>query len=122
MAKRPRLLLLNLIITDRKGFELLKLASAVSLLILLAVSSTAFGHAGEVHTYLGTVTSVGADGSFVMKTTDGEARTVVVSNSTAYRYADGGPATAADVQPGRRVAAKIGTDGKTALTVKVGRK
>ena len=100
----------------------MRLASLISLLILLAAGSTAFGHAGEVHTYLGTVTSVNADGSFVMKTTGGEARTVLVSSSTAYRYADGGPATAADVQAGKRVAAKIGTDGKTALTVKVGRK
>lgn len=93
-------------------------------LLFLFTATIAFAHAGEVHTYLGTITKLNADGSFVMKMTNGKDRTVLVSASTTYSSADGRPASASDLEVGRRVSAKISKDGKTALNVKlsVGRK
>ena len=88
----------------------------VSLLLLAAVS--AFGHAGEVHKYMGTVTAVHEDGSFGLKKTDGTAMTVAVSAKTAYVYANGSAATRAEVAAGRRVVVTISTDGKTASEIK----
>lgn len=91
----------------------------VSLLLLAALS--AFGHAGEVHTYMGTVATVHDDGSFLLKKTDGETMHVFVSNRTAYLHANGTKAARADVRAGKRVVATIAKDGKTATTVKIGR-
>ena len=91
----------------------------LSLLFVFA-ATMAFGHAGEVHTYLGTITSVNTDGSFVMKMTSGQDRTVLVSKDTTYTHADGGQGGHSDLLVGRRVAAKISEDGKTALNVKLG--
>lgn len=90
----------------------------VSLLLLAALN--AFGHAGEVHTYMGTVTATHDDGSFAIKKTDGGTFHVHVSNATAFVHADGRAATRADVAAGRRVAATISTDGKTATLVRIG--
>ncbi len=44
---------------------------ATSLFLLLAVTS-AFAHAGHIHTYMGSVTMLHGDNSFMMKTTDGK--------------------------------------------------
>ena len=86
------------------------------LLLLLAVN--AFGHAGEVHTYMGSVSAVNGDGSFTLDGTDGKTHHVAVAQSTVFRNADGSPAAAADLAVGKRVVATISTDGKTASMIK----
>lgn len=96
----------------------MKKIAAVSLLLLLA-TTVAFGHAGEVHSYMGTITSVNEDGSFQLKKTDGQAIDVLVGKATTYLHADGRAASAGDVKAGLRVVVKISTDGKTALSVKM---
>lgn len=81
----------------------------------------AFAHAGEVHSYMGTVTSVEEDGGFELKKTDGETMHVQVSKTTAYLFADGEKAGPGDLKAGSRVVAKISDDGKTALIIKMSR-
>jgi len=97
----------------------MKKIAAVSLLLLLATATVAFGHAGEVHSYMGTITTVNEDGSFQLKKTDGQAIDVLVGKATTYLHADGRAASASDVKTGLRVVVKISTDGKTALSVKM---
>ena len=92
----------------------------VSLLLLVALN--AFGHAGEVHTYMGTVTALHDDGSFMLKKTDGKTMHVMVSDKTAYLHANGKAATRAELTAGKRVVATISTDGKTASTIKIAAK
>ena len=89
----------------------------VSLLLVAALH--AFGHAGEVHTYMGTVTAKHDDGSFMLKKTDGKTMHVLVSEKTAYLHANGRAATPADLTTGKRVVATIAKDGRTATTVKI---
>ncbi len=89
-------------------------------LLLLFTATLAFAHAGEVHTYLGTITTINADGSFVLKLTNGKERTVLISENTTYTHADGQAARHSELAAGKRVAAKISNDGKTALNVKLG--
>ena len=90
--------------------------------LLLFVALNAFGHAGEVHTYLGTVTALHDDGSFMLKKTDGKTMHVMVSDKTAYLHANGKAATRAELTAGKRVVATISTDGKTASTIKIAAK
>ncbi len=87
-----------------------------SLLLLATVS--AFGHAGEVHKYMGTIAAMHDDGSFLLKTTDGESIHVAVSAKTAFVQADGRPGSRADLAAGTRLVATISTDGKTATTIR----
>ena len=91
---------------------------AILSLLLLFTATIAFAHAGEEHTYLGTVTTINADGSFVIKMTNGKERTVLVSETTEYLHADGHKATKEEVVVGKRVSVRISKDGKTALNVK----
>ena len=95
----------------------MKRITIVSLLILLT-ATFAFAHAGEVHTQLGTITAIHADGSFVMKMTNGKERTVLVAKSTTYTHSDGHKANHSELAAGTRVSVKISKDGKTALNVK----
>jgi len=88
-------------------------------LMLLFTATLLLAHAGEVHTYLGTVTKINADGSFVIRMTNGNERTVLVSKSTTYNHADGHAGKRSEITVGRRVAAKISKDAKTALNVKL---
>ena len=88
-----------------------------SLLLLAALN--AFGHAGEVHKYMGTVTAVRDDGSFDLEKTDGQTMHVLVAKTTAYQKADGNPASRTDLAAGQRVVVTISTDGKTATLVKL---
>lgn len=97
----------------------MKRITVISLLLLLT-ATLAFAHAGEVHTYLGTITKINADGSFVIKMTNGKERTVLVSKDTTYTHADGHAGKHAELVVGKRVSAKISKDGKTALNVKFG--
>ena len=89
--------------------------------LLVLVALNAFGHAGEVHTYMGTVTALHEDGSFALKKTDGTAMDIAVSKQTAFLHADGKAATRAELTAGKRVVVTISKDGKTATTVKLGR-
>ena len=89
------------------------------LALLLLVAATAFAHAGHVHTYMGTVSMVHDDGSFMMKTTDGKDVAVATNASTAYLHADGTAAARADLATGMRVVVKLALDGKTAASVKM---
>lgn len=88
----------------------------VSLLLLVALN--AFGHAGEVHKYMGTVASMNDDGSFLLKKTDGATMRVEVSNKTVYVFSNGSAATRAEIAAGKRVVVTISTDGKTASEIK----
>ena len=94
----------------------------IATLLLLFTATFAFAHAGEEHTYLGTVTGLNADGSFVMKMTDGKDRTVLVSESTTYTHLDGQKAKHSELAVGGRVSVRISKDGKTALNVKLAAK
>ena len=91
---------------------------AILSLLFLFTATIAFSHAGEEHTYLGTVTKTNADGSFVIKMTNGKNRTVLVSKNTTYTHADGHKAQRSEVAAGKRVSVRISKDGKTALSVK----
>ena len=90
-----------------------------SLVLLIALN--AFGHAGEVHNYMGTVAAVNGDGSFTLNKTDGQTMDVAVTDRTAYLHADGRAATRADLAAGKRVVVTISKDGKTATTIKLGK-
>lgn len=90
--------------------------------LLLFVALNGFGHAGEVHTYMGTVTALHDDGSFALKKTDGKTMHVLVSEKTSYLHANGKAASRADLAAGKRVVATISTDGKTASMIKIAAK
>ena len=104
--------------TNTKGPEL-HVRKLVFYSLLLLVALNAFGHAGEVHNYMGTVTSLHDDGAFTLKKTDGQTMHVEVSTSTAYLHADGRTATRAELVEGKRVVVTIAKDGKTATTIKL---
>ncbi len=91
----------------------------ILLTLLLLVALNAFGHAGEVHKYMGTVTTVHDDGSFTLKKTDGKSMRVEVAKTTAYQRADGRTADGTELAADRRVVVTISTDGKTATLVKL---
>jgi hypothetical protein len=93
----------------------------LTFLAILFIAAAAFAHAGHAHTYMGTVSALRDDGSFVMKTTDGKDITVATNASTAYLHADGSTAARADLANGTRVVVKLTLDGKTAASVKMGR-
>jgi hypothetical protein len=88
--------------------------------LLLLVAANGFAHAGEVHTYMGAVTMLHDDGSFMMKTTAGKEIVVATSAATTYKHADGKAAKPADLAVGTRVVVTMSTDGKTATSVKIG--
>lgn len=87
--------------------------------LLLVVALDAFGHAGEAHTYMGTVTTIHDDGSFVLEKTDGKTMDVQVSKDTAYLHANGTKANRAELTAGKRVVVTIAKDGKTATRIKL---
>jgi hypothetical protein len=89
------------------------------LFTLLLAALNAFGHAGEVHKYMGTITAVHDDGSFMLKKTDGKTMHVQVATTTAYQHADGHVAKRSEVASGKRVVVTISKDGKTASLVKL---
>jgi len=91
---------------------------ALSVLLLLA-STTAFAHAGHVHTYMGTVTMLHSSTQFMMKTTDGKDLTIDTTPKTSWLHADGHTATMSELAVGSRVVVKMNIDGKTAASVKM---
>lgn len=92
---------------------------AILSLLVLFTATLAFAHAGEEHTVLGTIAKVNADGSFVLKMTNGKERTVLVAKTTTYSHADGHAGKSSELVVGTRVSVKISKDGKTAKTVKI---
>jgi hypothetical protein len=92
---------------------------SISLIVFFVIALHAFGHAGEVHNYMGTITMVHSDGSFMLEKTDGKTMHVAVSKSTSYLHADGTAAGRDDVTAGTRAVVTISKDGKTATRVKL---
>jgi hypothetical protein len=88
-------------------------------LLLFVVAINAFGHAGEVHKYMGTVTATHDDGSFMLKKTDGKTMHVAVAKTTKYLHANGSVAKQSELTAGRRVVVTISKDGQTASEVKL---
>lgn len=93
----------------------------VSLLLFAAVAGQAFAHAGEVHSYMGTITAADGAGAYTMTTTKNEEVSFVTAKTTTYRFADNRPATESDLVAGARVVVEISKDGRTATSVKIAR-
>jgi hypothetical protein len=91
---------------------------AITILLLFVVTS-AFAHAGHVHTYMGSVTMLHGTNGFMMKTTDGKDLTVQTTPKTIWLRADGHAAKSSDLIVGSRVVVKTNVDGKTAASVKM---
>ena len=91
---------------------------AVSLFLVLAATS-AFAHAGHIHTYMGSVTMLHGDNAFMMKTTDGKNLTIQTSAKTTWLHSDNHAAKKSELAMGQRVVVKMLADGKTADTVKM---
>ena len=85
--------------------------------ILFLAALSAFGHAGEVHKYMGTIDAVQGE-SFTLAKTDGTSMQLFVSPATVYQQADGAAASRADLAAGKRAVVTISTDGKTATLIK----
>lgn len=93
----------------------------ISLFILFSLlAANLFAHAGEVHTYMGTVTMLHGNSVFMMKTSQGKEITVSTAKATVYMHADGHPGKQSEVVVGRRVAVTMAKDGKTATRIKIG--
>lgn len=91
---------------------------AMSLFVVLAATS-AFAHAGHIHTYMGTVTMLHNGTQFMMKTSDGKDLTIETAPKTSWLHADGHAAKKSELVVGSRVVVKMNTDGKTAASVKM---
>jgi len=89
----------------------------LTFLLLLLAATTAFAHAGHVHKYLGTITSINGD-EVVIHTTDAKDVTFVVTKATAFKRGEK-DAPRADMAAGMRVSVQLATDGKSALVVKM---
>lgn len=97
----------------------MKTRIALFLLLSLTFAALVFAHAGEVHSYLGTITKVNAADSFVLKTKDGKQHTIVISKATTITHTDGHAGKASELVVGTRASVKMSTDGKTATSVKL---
>jgi len=89
-----------------------------SFALLFFVAASALAHAGEVHTYMGTVTALHGH-HFMMKTTSGKEIDVETTSSTKFLHADNHPAKLSELVIGSRVVVKMSKDGKTATSVKM---
>ena len=93
-----------------------KLSIAFILAALLTVN--VFGHAGEVHTILGTVKTLHQN-HIVVTDKSGKQITAVFAKTTKY-WKGKTKASRADVKPGTRVSVELSKDGKTATSIKIG--
>ena len=96
----------------------MKKTLAVSLFFLFGLTTLAFGHAGELHTYMGTISML-HDDSFMMKESDGKEVSVLTSETTIYLHADNHAGKRSELKAGQKVVVKMSKDGKTALSVKM---
>jgi hypothetical protein len=87
--------------------------NSVAALAIFLIAAAAFAHAGHAHTYMGTVSMLHDDGSFMIKTTDGKDVTIATSPATTFDPAR------ADLTVGKRVVVKMTLDGKTASSVRM---
>ena len=93
----------------------------ISLFIICSLlAANLFAHAGEVHTYMGTVTMLHGSNTFMMKTSEGKELTISTAKTTLYLHADGQPAKQSEVVAGRRIVVTMAKDGKTATRIKIG--
>lgn len=88
-------------------------------LALLLITVSAFAHGGHQHQFLGTVKSL-TDAQLVITTTAGKDADFVMTSTTAVSR-DGAPVARTELTSGRRVAVYVANDGKTAVSVKVGK-
>lgn len=90
--------------------------SRIVMLFTIAVCTVAaaVAHQGHQHQYLGTVER-NRPCHFVMKTREGETKTIFFSAATRF---EGG--AKGDLAVGRRLSVYVENDGETAVTVKVG--
>lgn len=88
-------------------------------LALFLVTATAFAHGGHQHQFLGTVKTL-TNAQLVITTTAGKDAEFVMTNTTAVTR-DGAPVARTELTSGRRVAVYVANDGKTAVSVKVGK-
>jgi len=86
---------------------------------LLFIAATAFAHAGHQHHFLGTVKSVQST-QLVITTTAGSDTAFTLTAATAVTR-DGAPVARTELTTGRRVVVEVANDGKTAVSVKVGK-
>ena len=91
----------------------------IALIFFFATVTSAFAHAGHIHTYMGTVTMLHGEHAFMMKTTDGKDLTIETTNKTKWAHADGHVAKSTELAAGDRVVVKMMTDDKTAASVKM---
>jgi hypothetical protein len=97
----------------------MKKALPITVAFLLLIPTLAFAHAGEVHSYRGTVATLHEGGSFTLQETGGQTIEVHVNATTTWLYADGRAAGPADLKAGNRVVVRMSKDGKTATSVKM---
>lgn len=83
------------------------------------IAATAFAHAGHQHHFLGTVKTL-HDAELVITTTAGHDAAFTMTTDTAVTR-DGAPVARTELTSGRRVAVYVANDGKTAVSVKVGK-
>ena len=88
-------------------------------LALFLVATAAFAHGGHQHQFLGTVKTLN-DAQLVITTTAGNDAEFAMTSSTAVTR-DGAPVARTELTSGRRVAVYVADDGKTAVSVKVGK-
>jgi hypothetical protein len=88
-----------------------------ALLVIAAIP--AFAHPGHVHSYMGTVSMLHGDNTFMIETEKGDVVTVVTNKKTAFTHGDNSKAKLSDLQEGMRVVIKMSTDGKTATSIKM---
>lgn len=93
---------------------------AITLALFLAATA-AFAHAGHEHVYMGTITMVHDDGSFMIKMEKGETSHIVLSDQTVFLHADGTPAKRSELAVDKRVVVKMDKSGTAALSVKLGK-
>lgn len=86
---------------------------------LFLVAAAAFAHPGHQHHFLGTVKSLSA-AQLVIETQDGRDASFTLTNATAITR-DGATVARTELTAGRRVAVEVANDGKTAVSVKVGK-
>jgi len=94
-----------------------KLFILTALLVVAAVP--AFAHPGHEHTYMGTVSMLHGDNTFMMETEKGDVVTIVTDRKTTFMHADNTKAKMSDLAEGMKVVIKMSTDGKTANSIKM---
>ncbi len=87
--------------------------------LLVLASVPVFAHPGHVHEYVGTVSMLHGDNTFMMETAKGDVVTIVTSDKTTFMHADNHKAKMSDLEEGMKVVVKMSTDGKTAASIKM---